>query len=264
MTGFLFLMFGLGGVCLSLIWFNVLWLCIKKDKKRRKIARHSISNCFRLFIFASKIFGVYDCQVHGIRILLQDRGCLMLANHPTLLDYVILASLIPDLDCVVKADLLKNPFVKGAIKAADYLINDEDPHVFMQRCKMRLERGDVILIFPEGTRTRRNLPVKLQRGAANIALRCQSDMRLIKITCVPLVVPKEEHWYQAPLTKPIFKIEAQDMIRAAQFFSQEPSDEQMHFSVAARRLTDYLTEIFARFKIDNFGSSSHDRPCSGS
>ncbi len=49
----------------------------------------------------------------------------MVANHPTLIDYVILASVMPETDCLVKSALLRNPFVSGVIRSADYLINSE-------------------------------------------------------------------------------------------------------------------------------------------
>ena len=257
MTGLCFFFFGIGGIFLSLVWFNFLRIFIRDADKRKKFARGSISACFRFFIKSAQILGVFSYQVHGRDVLLKDRGCLLLANHPTLLDYVFLAAIVPDLDCVVKAGLLKNPFLAGVVKAADYLINDEDPKIFMQQCKERLEKGGVLLIFPEGTRTRHLVPVKPQRGAANIALRSQRDMRLIKITCTPLVVTKETKWYQAPLVKPIFKIEVQNIIRVADFLPSGQPDDTTHLPVAARRLTDYLAVILAQFKIDNFGSSSH-------
>jgi 1-acyl-sn-glycerol-3-phosphate acyltransferase len=49
----------------------------------------------------------------------------VVANHPSLIDYVMLASIMPETDCMVKSSLLKNPFVSGVIRAADYLLNDQ-------------------------------------------------------------------------------------------------------------------------------------------
>lgn len=50
MTGFCFALFGLGGLLLSLVWFNLL-LVIQRDRaKRRQLARRSISASFRLFL----------------------------------------------------------------------------------------------------------------------------------------------------------------------------------------------------------------------
>ena len=50
MTGFCFALFGLGGLLLSLVWFNLLLLVQRDRAKRRQLARRSISASFRLFL----------------------------------------------------------------------------------------------------------------------------------------------------------------------------------------------------------------------
>ncbi|HBQ7841332.1 TPA: 1-acyl-sn-glycerol-3-phosphate acyltransferase, partial [Klebsiella aerogenes] len=124
MTGFCFALFGLGGLLLSLIWFNLLLIVVRDNTRRRRLARRSISASFRVFLNVVKAVGVLDYQIKGREILRQERGCLVVANHPSLIDYVMLASVMPETDCLVKSALLKNPFVSGVIRAADYLIND--------------------------------------------------------------------------------------------------------------------------------------------
>ena len=49
--------------------------------------------------------------------------------------------------------MLRNPFVSGVIRAADYLINSE-ADTLLAASQQRLAQGDTLLIFPEGTRTR--------------------------------------------------------------------------------------------------------------
>ena len=98
-----------------------------------------------------------DYRIDGAEILRQERGCLVVANHPTLIDYVLLASVMPETDCLVKSALLKNPFLGGVVRAADYLINSE-AETLLPRCQQRLAQGDTILIFPEGTRTKPGYP----------------------------------------------------------------------------------------------------------
>lgn len=197
---------------------------------------------------------VLDHNIEGLDTLRADRGVVMVANHPTLLDYVLLAAYVPDLDCIVKSALLKNPFLSGVVKSADYLINSDDPELLMKACQERLDAGGVILIFPEGTRTRRHTPVKLQRGAANIALRCQSNLRLVKIWCVPPVVLKEQRWYQAPKAKPTLFAQAKEQIMIEDFLTNKTQTAQPE-TLVVRKLNDYLTARLAPFKICTFGSS---------
>lgn len=98
MTGFCFALFGLGGLLLSTIWFNVLLIAVWDKARRRRIARRSIAASFRLFLTVAKRLGVLDYQIEGRDILRNEQGCLVVANHPTLIDYVLLASVMPETD----------------------------------------------------------------------------------------------------------------------------------------------------------------------
>lgn len=111
MTGFCFALFGLGGFLLSTVWFNVLLIAVWDKARRRRIARRSIAASFRLFLTVAKRLGVLDYQIAGRDILRNEQGCLVVANHPTLIDYVLLASVMPETDCLVKSALLKIRFL---------------------------------------------------------------------------------------------------------------------------------------------------------
>lgn len=152
MTGLCFALFGLGGLLLSVVWFNILLVLVWDTSRRRRLARRSIAASFRLFLTVAKGLGVLDYRIDGAEILRQERGCLVVANHPTLIDYVLLASVMPETDCGEKRTV-KNPFLGGVVRAADYLINSE-AETLLPRCQQRLAQGDTILIFPEGTRTK--------------------------------------------------------------------------------------------------------------
>ena len=146
MTGVCFALFGLGGLLLSVVWFNLLLVAVGNKQRRRKLARRSISASFRLFLAVVKGVGVLDYRIEGQAILGQERGCLVVANHPSLIDYVMLASVMPETDCMVKSALLRNPFLSGVIRSADYLINDQAEKL-LPACRQRLQQGDTILIF---------------------------------------------------------------------------------------------------------------------
>ncbi|WP_419762344.1 lysophospholipid acyltransferase family protein [Citrobacter farmeri] len=235
MTGFCFALFGLGGLLLSVVWFNVLLVFVWDNARRRRIARRSIAASFRLFLTVTRVLGVLDYQMKGVDILRQERGCLVVANHPTLIDYVLLASVMPETDCLVKSALLKNPFLSGVVRAADYLVNSQ-ADALLPASQQRLAQGDTILIFPEGTRTRPGETMTLQRGAANIAVRCGSDIRVVTIHCSQRMLDKESKWYQVPPTKPLFTVEVRERVKIDHFYDanlQEPA-------LAARQLNRHL------------------------
>lgn len=235
MTGFCFALFGIGGLLLSVVWFNLLLLLVWNPVRRRRLARRSIAASFRAFLTVAKTLGVLDYCIEGSDVLRQEKGCLVVANHPTLIDYVLLASVMPETDCLVKSALLKNPFVSGVIRAADYLINSQ-ADALLPACQQRLDQGDTILIFPEGTRTRPGEKMTLQRGAANIAVRCDSDLRVVTIHCSEHLLDKQSKWYDVPPAKPLFTVEVRERIAIDPFNDanlQEPA-------LAARQLNRHL------------------------
>jgi len=244
-TAFGFTLFGLGGlIILSTLWFNFLRLVIWNKKQRHIIAQHSISLSFKFFLWVIKFLRVIDYQFDGLEKLKYDKRCLIIANHPSLLDVVLLTSVMPRCDCMVKESLLKNIFVNGVIKAAGYIPNTQADKM-IQYCSEALAENGRILIFPEGTRTVPNNNITLQRGAANIALRCKVDIRIIHIQCNPPMLIKDQKWYHVPPKKAVFKITVGEKIAISDF-----ADENI--TLGARKLTRYLTLKLSRRNNTNY------------
>lgn len=235
MTGLCFALFGLGGLLLSLVWFNLLLVVLRDRARRRRLARRSIAASFRAFLTVARTLGVLDYRIDNADILRRERGCLVVANHPTLIDYVLIASVMPETDCMVKSALLRNPFLRGVVRAADYLVNS-DADTLLKACQQRLSQGDTLLIFPEGTRTRVGEAITLQRGAANIAVRCESDLRVVIVHCSEQLLDKQSRWYHVPPHKPFFTVDVRERVNIHDFYDaagQEPA-------LAARRLNRHL------------------------
>jgi len=245
-TGVFFALFGIGGLLLSLIWFNLLRRVIRQPERLHRMTLNSIRNSFRLFLGGLRLVGVMDYRFIGDEKFHQDTGCLIVANHPSLLDYVILASRMPRCDSIVKQALLHNPFLSGVIKAAGYLIN-AGSDTLLQACETRLKAGGTLLVFPEGTRSVPGKPMTLQRGAANIALRAKCDIRIVHISCQPAMLTKGGKWYQIPPVKPQFVITVADKVKADDFFDES----DLSPALAARRLTQHLRTELLRGNTQN-------------
>ena len=245
-TGFFFALFGIGGLLLSIIWFNLLRLIIRQPDRVHRMTLNSIRNSFRFFLSGLRRVGVMDYRFTGDEKFQQDTGCLIVANHPSLLDYVILASRMPRCDCIVKQALLQNPFLSGVIKAAGYLINSGSD-ALLQACETRLQAGGTLLIFPEGTRSLPEKPMTLQRGAANIALRAGCDVWIVHISCQPPWLTKNGKWYEIPRVKPQFVITVADKVKAEDFLDES----DLSPALAARRLTQYLCTELLRSNMQN-------------
>ncbi|PMO50488.1 acyl-phosphate glycerol 3-phosphate acyltransferase [Vibrio sp. 10N.222.52.B12] len=235
-TGFCFSVFGLGGLVLSFIVIPLIGLTTSDQTAKEYKVQGAIQFAFNTFCKLMKFTGAIDYQIIGADIIQQDQNCLIVANHPSLIDYVLIASQLKRCDCLVKSAIWANPFMKHIVKAAGYIPN-EAPDDLLTMCEERFDNGNVLLIFPEGTRTTPGVKSKLQRGAAQIAVRTQRDLRVVYITVTPSFLTKEKKWYQVPATKPFFKVEVKDKVEIEPFIKQTTSP-----TIAARRLQQHLAD----------------------
>ncbi|WP_427916956.1 lysophospholipid acyltransferase family protein [Vibrio amylolyticus] len=233
-TGFCFSVFGIGGLVLSFVLIPLIHVLNRGKTTRQQHVQHLIQQSFHLFCRLMKFTGAIDYQITGAEKLIDDRNCLIIANHPSLIDYVLIGSQLKQCDCLVKSAIWSNMFMKHIVKAAGYIPN-EAPDDLLEQCERRFDQGNVLLVFPEGTRTRSNQRTKLQRGAAQIAVRTKRDMRIIHITVTPSFLTKEKKWYQVPKTKPFFHVEVKDKVEVAPFIEQTNNA-----TLAARKLNQYL------------------------
>jgi len=208
-TGFCFACFGLGGVFLTLFVFPLQKLFIKDSSKQKQVARKTVHYTFKFFIALMAFTRIFSFDLAQANKLSNMNGQLVLANHPSLIDVVVLVSIIPNADCVVKAHLFSNPFLRGVVKGTGYISN-ADPEGLLTDCKASLAAGNNLIIFPEGTRSKPEQSIKFQRGAANIALRCLSDkaedsgISTVLIRVNPTTLTKSEPWYKVPEFKAQF------------------------------------------------------------
>ena len=88
-TGFCFSVFGLGGIVLGLAVCPVAMLFVRGAARQQQLSQTIIHYCFRGFVGLMNTVGVISYEVHGAERL-QRRGLLVLANHPSLIDVVLL------------------------------------------------------------------------------------------------------------------------------------------------------------------------------
>ena len=236
-TGVCFSAFGLGGLLLRVAVFPLVRLVTPDPEKRAVRVKAIIRGTFRMFVAMMCRVGVLSLEVRGLEKL-QRGGCLIVANHPSLVDVVFLVSLIQRADCIVKASLARNPFTRGPVVAAGFICNDTGSGL-VDDCVASLRRGNNLIIFPEGSRTPLSGALPLQRGAANIAVRGEVDITPVRIRCNPPMLTKGVPWYSVPPRRGHFVIEVCDDIPVAPFLQARSA------AIATRQLTDHLTDYFS-------------------
>jgi 1-acyl-sn-glycerol-3-phosphate acyltransferase len=237
-TGIAFSLFGIGGALMPLIVVPAIYLMPGRKVNRERRAKAAVHYTMRAFVEIMRGLGILTYSVETPEAFNRP-GKLILANHPTLIDVVFLIAFIRRADCVVKSALQRNFFTRGPIGLAGYIAND-DPEKVIEATVSSLQRGNSLIIFPEGTRTTPGEPLKFQRGAANIALRAGVPVTPVIITCEPTTLTKNSPWYRVPARRFHVVMRLQTDIEVQQFVE---ADNQ---SRAARRLTRFLQDYFTR------------------
>lgn len=242
-TGLSFLTFGVGGLLLGVLVFPLLSLPQRDPARRARLARRVIQGCFRRFIGMMRALGVLTWSVQGGERL-QRSGLLVLANHPTLLDVVFLCALVPNANCVVKAALLRNPVMRGPVRAAGFIFNDEGAGLIAD-CIATLQAGSNLVLFPEGTRTPAGVELgPFQRGAANIAVRGHRQPTPVLIRCEPPSLKKGQKWYAVPLRRMHFTLQVLPDLDLA--VRTDVAAETIAAREYAQRLREYFVEELRR------------------
>ena len=199
-TGFSFASFGIGGVAIGGLVAPLVNLSTRNPDLRQQRAQKVIKHSFKGFTEMMVKLGIMTYDIEGLEKLQHSQQELVIANHPTLVDVVVLIGLMEQANCVVKQALWSNPFTKGPVQNAGYILNAGSEQ-FIHDCveKLRQDQAASLLIFPEGTRTAKGeLLNEFQRGAANIAIRANVPIRPVLISCTPSTLTKNEKWYHIP------------------------------------------------------------------
>lgn len=171
--------FGVGAVILAVFVFPFIRLFTLRRKDFGVVARAYVSHTFRVFLGFLNLLHVSIRKVENEDDYRNIHSKIIIANHPSLLDFVYIMSLVPNSTCIVRGGLTKTP-LRGVIKQA-YITNTTTFEDMCVECKKLTDMGCNVIIFPEGTRTPRHGKNNYKKGAARIALYCGCDVQPIFI-----------------------------------------------------------------------------------
>lgn len=177
------LLLGLG--LMSLGWNAVAMLLLPLQpligrERGRLFGRAVISRGYGLFWHAARCSGLLKMDARALDPLASEPGLIVVANHPSMLDAVMLVARLPRSACVMKASLARNPFLGAGARLARYIRNDST-YGMVRLAVDDLRRGGQLVLFPEGTRTTRP-PVNPFRSAVGvIAKRARAPVQAVFI-----------------------------------------------------------------------------------
>jgi len=211
----------------------VLW-ALTRPFDRRLVALHRFT-CFWASLY-TWLNPVWQVTVRGRENVAPGTAYVMVANHLSLLDILVLFRLFRHFKWVSKVENFRVPFIGWNMSLNRYIQlrrgDRQSVGRMMQACERTLREGSSIMMFPEGTRSPSGRLRNFKPGAFELALRTRSPLLPIVLRGTSDALPKRGFVLQG--RHPI----SVDVLRPI------PPEEFEHLS--ADELTAHMREFFAK------------------
>lgn len=200
--------FGLGtlaAICLVWLPFAVLLHPLLPRRIGQPLGRAVISLGFRGYLAVLAWLCASRFDLSELDRLRGAGPLIVAANHPSLLDAVMIVSRLPNAVCVMKASLLDNVLFGAAARLAGYIRNDA-PLEMILKAREELRRGAQLVIFPEGTRTTRFPADACQSAVGLIASRSGVPVQTLLIEFSTPYLGKAWPLFRRPVLPLSFRI----------------------------------------------------------
>lgn len=167
-------------MCLSWsIIASILYLLLPARLGAR-VGQAGIMTTFRVYLFLLRASGIVICDLNALDALRHQGAMIIAPNHPALIDVVLIASRLPNIVGIMKAQIWHNILFGGGAQLARYIRNDSARGVIRQAIAAA-RQGRSLLIFPEGTRTLGTRLHQFKPGFALIAKKARVPVQTVFI-----------------------------------------------------------------------------------
>jgi 1-acyl-sn-glycerol-3-phosphate acyltransferase len=139
-----------GGIPLSIC--ALLLSFILPAKMGKRLGRRIISGLLRFFLGYISFWRMFDFENDDVAKLRAEGGLIIAPNHISVWDAAFFMSRLPNVVCIAKTAIMRNPVFGGFSRLAGFIPNDH-PASMIKRAAEELKEGANLLVFPEGTRT---------------------------------------------------------------------------------------------------------------
>lgn len=208
-----FISFGIICMIGNLFFVPIVIFGLNRFKIFENFSRDLVYMAWRMFMWLIFLYGSVSAKFKD-NLDLPNGGAIIIANHPSLLDVVLLLSHVRRANCIVKASLGKNIFLFGAIRASNYILNTENEKM-LDLAKFALQNNQNLIIFPEATRTKDN--INMQKGAFYIAINSAKSLIALGIKMSPKSLKKGQSWYDTPKTTMKYEVNVLQRLNLSDF-----------------------------------------------
>ena len=169
------------------------------------------------------------------------RSCVIVCNHLSYLDPILLVSIYPRHLTIVKSTFFKVPIFGWFLKSTGYI--PSAPNEMMgaaminnlEAIKKHLADGGILFVFPEGTRSRDGKLAAFNKGVFSIARYCRAPINLVLIRNTNLLFRRGYF---------SFNTRVFNTIKLELIGTLEPDFKSYDFSVSA--ITENVRKLFEK------------------
>lgn len=231
--------FSLWALALAVLVLPLQKMLGRPDPDGRR-AQRTVHRAARRYVRFGDWLGFVRLDSNVVTGLVGPGPRLLVVNHPSMLDVLVLVAWLPQVDCVVKTSWLRHPFLGRLVRTVGHIPNEPGPAAVAE-CVERLAAGRTLLIFPEGTRSPARGLGPFQRGAAHIALRSGVALTPVVLRWEPPAFTRGQSWYDSPTDRTFATVEILERISP-----EGVAHAGLSCSMGARRLTAELRETFEK------------------
>jgi 1-acyl-sn-glycerol-3-phosphate acyltransferase len=199
---------------------------------RRRVALHIYSCAWATFYVVMN--PLWRLRVSGREKAPWRGPAVLVANHLSMLDILVVYALFRPFKWVSKAELFRVPVVGWNMRLNDYVPvwrgDRESVRRMMAHCKAHLARGAPVLLFPEGTRSRDGRLQAFKDGAFRLAHEAGVPVIPVVITGTFDALPKHGLVLSRRMEA---RVEVLDPIDPRAYPSTEPLRQAAHAAIAA-------------------------------
>ncbi len=187
----------LGILCLAWTPIAIILYPLLSKSQGRALGRYVITAAFRLYLACLSMSGRCSFDLEALDALRDEPSLIIAPNHPSLLDAVMVISRLPNVACVLKANLMNNIFLGAGSRLARYIRN-EPVRRMVYLATEDFSCNSHLLLFPEGTRTV-SWPINPLKGSIGvIANHAQVPVQTVVIETDSLYLSKGWSLFRKP------------------------------------------------------------------
>ena len=180
--------FAIGCIVLNIILLVLLVLPMKSSIKKR-----TMNWLLSKLAWSTIYLGLHvKKEIVNAKQLDFNRPAIIIANHNSFLDILLMIMLNPRIVIMVKKWVYYSPFFGAFIRYCGYLYVAEGSEHNLEKVKNRVKQGYSVMIFPEGTRSRTGEMQRFHKGAFHLAKELKLDIQPILIVGTHYVNPKND------------------------------------------------------------------------